>query len=173
MRFSNWNKFAAILFVIAVAMLLATPRPSSAGAVAQTSPQSPASAGDLDSQLDPYQRSGLIYYNKLMGKSGWERGQHIYYLKCWMCHNEYTIASDPKAAAPTLKDLYKRPTLVSGRPVNDETVATKIRDGGPRMPGYRHVLNDQDMADLLAYLREKCCWDADNPPANPRYKGGQ
>src|SRR5262245_49375166 len=108
MRFSNWNKLAAILFVIAVALLAATPRSTSAGAVAQTSSQSPSGA-DLDSQLDPYQRSGLIYYNKLMGKSGWERGQHIYYLKCWMCHNEYTIASDPKAAAPTLKDLYKRP----------------------------------------------------------------
>ena len=70
------------------------------------------------------------------------------------------------APAPT-----ERPALISGRPVNDENVAAKIRDGGLRMPAYRHVLGDSDMADLLAYLREKCCWDADHPPANPRYKG--
>src|SRR5690348_1635619 len=83
--------------------------------------QSPASSGaDLDSQLDPYQRSGKIYYHKLMGKSGVERGQHIYYLKCWICHNEYAIESDPKNAAPTLKGLYLRSQLRSGKPVNDE-----------------------------------------------------
>ena len=170
MRFSSW-KFAGILFIIAAGALAAIPRLGGEGVMAQTPSQSSPAVGDVDSQLDPYQRSGLIYYNKLLGKSGWERGQHIYYLKCWICHNEYAIASDPKGAAPSLKDLYKRAALVSGRPVNDENVAAKIRDGGPRMPAYRHVLNDPDLADLLAYLREKCCWDADHPPANPRYKG--
>jgi hypothetical protein len=158
------------LLVVAFGMLLAMPGPAGKRAIAQSAPQSNSGAGDLDSQLDPYQRSGSIFYHKLMGKGGWERGQHIYYLKCWICHNEYAITSDPKGAAPALKDLYKRPKLMSGQPVNDETVAAKIRDGGPRMPTYRHTLNDKDMADLLAYLREKCCWDADNPPANPRYK---
>lgn len=170
MRLSNRNKWVGILFVIATGIILATPRPSGTAVLAQSPSQSSSAASDVDAQLDPYQRSGLIYYHKLMGKSGSERGQHIYYLKCWICHNEYAIASDPKGAAPTLKDLYKRPALMSGRPVNDETVAAKIRDGGPRMPAYRHSLGDSEMADLLAYLREKCCWDADHPPANPRYK---
>ena len=170
MRFSN-RKFVGILFIIAAGVLAATPRPSGTGVMAQTASQSSSGTSNLDAQLDPYQRSGLIYYNKLMGKSGWERGQHIYYLKCWICHNEYAIASDPKGAAPTLKDLYKRPALMSGRPMNDENVAAKILDGGPRMPAYRHVLEDKDIADLLAYLREKCCWDANNPPPNPRYNG--
>ena len=60
---------------------------------------------------------------------------------------------------------------MSGKPVNDETVAEKIRNGGPRMPAYRYVLNDIDMADLLRYFREgQCCWDEDNPPVNPWYK---
>jgi len=171
MRLPNRSKLVGTLLVIAFGILFAMPDPVGNRAVAQSSPQSNTSGSDLDSQLDPYQRSGSIFYHKLMGKSGWERGQHIYYLKCWICHNEYAIASDPKGAAPTLKELYKRPKLMSGQPVNDETVAAKIRDGGPRMPTYKYVLNDKDIADLLAYLREKCCWDADNPPANPRYKG--
>jgi Cytochrome C oxidase, cbb3-type, subunit III len=171
MKVSNRYRWLGILFVVAAGILWANVRPSSTAVLAQTASSPTSASGDVDAQLDPYQRSGLIYYNKLMGKSGPERGQHIYYLKCWICHNEYAIASDPKGAAPTLKDLYKRPALLSGRPVNDENVASKIRDGGPRMPAYRHVLGDSDMADLLAYLREKCCWDADHPPANPRYKG--
>jgi mono/diheme cytochrome c family protein len=60
--------------------------------------------------------------------------------------------------------------LLTGQPVNDETVAAKIRDGGPRMPAYRHGLSDKDLADLVEYLREKCCWDENNPPRNPRYR---
>ena len=140
-------------------------------AKAQSAGQSSAPSTDVDSQLDPYQRSGKIYYHKLMGKSGAERGQHIYYLKCWICHNEYAIESDPKNAAPTLKGLYTRQQLRSGKPVTDENVKAKIADGGPGMPSYRHTLNDVDLTDLVTYLREKCCWDADNPPANPAYKG--
>src|SRR2546427_773106 len=120
MRFSS-SKFAGILFIIAAGVLAAIPRLSGKAVMAQTASQSSSAVSDVDSQLDPYQRSGLIYYNKLLGKSGWERGQHIYYLKCWICHNEYAI--------------------------------------------------DSDMAYLLVYLREKCCLDADHPPANPRYKG--
>ena len=58
--------------------------------------------------------------------------------------------------------------------MNDETVAEKIRNGGPLMPGYRYTLSDQDMADLLSYLCEGgCCWEdkeEHDPPPNPRYK---
>ena len=66
------------------------------------------------------------------------------------------------------------PTLMSGKPVNHETVAEKIRNGGPLMPGYSYTLIDQDMADLLSYIREGgCCWEDkeehDSPP-NPRYE---
>jgi hypothetical protein len=173
------KKFAGALLTIGLGMLLAAP-PAGKRALAQNASAQGASAqqgsssnvaGNLDATLDEYQRSGQIFYMKLMGKSGAERGQHIYYLKCWICHNEYTIASDPKGHAPTLKDLYKRPKLLSGAPVNDETVTAKIRGGGPGMPSYQYGLNDQDLKDLVTYLREKCCWDADNPPANPRYKG--
>ena len=159
-----------LLFSVGMATLVANLYPASQPAPAQSSGQAPARNTELDSQLDPYQRSGQIYYHKLMGKSGVERGQHIYYLKCWICHNEYAIESDPKNAAPTLVGLYKRPQMRSGKPTNDENVKAKIGDGGPGMPSYRHTLNDTDLADLLMYLREKCCWDADKPPVNPAYK---
>src|SRR5205823_776792 len=29
--------------------------------------------------------------------------------------------------------------------------------------------NDADVADLVSFLREKCCWNSEDPPRNPRY----
>jgi hypothetical protein len=135
--------------------------------------QSAQTGSAAEPQYDKYQRSGDVFYMKRMGESGWQRGQEIWYMKCWICHNDYTReANDPSKAtvAPTLRELYKRPMLLSGQPVNDDSVKAKIRAGGPGMPGYQYVLSDKDLNDLVEYLREKCCWDADTPPPNPRFK---
>jgi mono/diheme cytochrome c family protein len=53
--------------------------------------------------------------------------------------------------------------------VNEANVKDKVRNGGPGMPAYKSVLNDADLNDLTSYLREKCCWNSDAPPRNPRY----
>lgn len=128
--------------------------------------------GSPDVPKGNLQRSAEILYFKRFAESGSERGKEIYFYKCWVCHNEYTRAAG--TTAPTLKDLYKRPNLISGQPVNDQTVAAKIKNGGPNMPGYQYTLNDQDLADLVSFLREgKCCWEDSEekePPRNPRYK---
>ena len=60
--------------------------------------------------------------------------------------------------------------LLSGQPVNDDTVKAKIREGGPGMPGYKYGLTDKDITDLVEYLREHCCWDEQSPPPNPRFR---
>ena len=168
MKLLHRDKLAAALVAVGFGAFLLAGQPFTHRAMAQETSQQ--DAPDLDASLDEYQRSGQILYHKLMGKSGWQRGQHIYYLKWWICHNDNTIRAEPQGAAPTLKGLYKRPRLITGEPVNDETVAAKIRDGGPRMPAYRHGLSDEDVADLVEYLRERCCWDEHNPPRNPRYR---
>ena len=128
--------------------------------------------GSPDAPKGNLQRSSEILYFKRFADSGSERGKEIYFYKCWVCHNEYT--REAGSPAPTLKDLYKRPKLVSGQPVNDQTVAQKIKNGGPQMPGYQYTLSDQDLADLVSFLREgKCCWEDSEekePPRNPRYK---
>jgi len=82
-----------------------------------------------------------------------------------MCHNRYA------KTGPYLKDLYQRDTLTSGDPVSDDTVAAKIKEGGPGMPAFRTVLSDADIADLRAYFHSgKCCTEGENPPTNPWYK---
>ena len=116
------------------------------------------------------QRSTEIYNLNTTAPDGAQRGEELYYYKCWMCHNAYSVEAGTPATL--LKDLYQRSVLMSGQPVNDETVAEKIRNGGPGMPGYRYSLSDRDIADLLSYIREgECCFEGEEPPANPRYRG--
>ena len=143
-----------------------------AGTTLLFSGQKSAERGAPDPPKGSLQRSAEILSFKRFAESGPERGKEIYFHKCWVCHNDYTRAAG--SIAPTLRDLYKRPKLISGQPVNDQTVAAKIKNGGPNMPGYQYTLTDQDLADLVSFFREgKCCWEDSEekePPRNPRYK---
>lgn len=150
---------SAVTASLGLAALLA------ATALAQPAQGTPPAAGETVTR-DEHQRSLYLWEFHATARSGPQRGEEIYFFKCWFCHNKY------QKTGPYLKDLYKHSTLLSGEPVNDQTVAAKIRRGSPAMPAYRHVLDDADMADLLSYFREgKCCFDAEQPPRNPRYRG--
>jgi mono/diheme cytochrome c family protein len=145
--------------------------PGPRSAAAQTSSAERAAPADKGAATDELQRSAQIYYFKRIAQSGPKRGQEIYLIKCSACHNEYTIKAEYGDSAPflLLKNLYKRPRLITGQPVNDTTVSETIRNGGAKMPSYRDTLTDRDLADLVSYLREACCWDEEKVPANPRY----
>ncbi len=113
---------------------------------------------------DYYQRSLETYECRKAAQSGPERGREIFYYKCWFCHNEFT------KNAPQLTGLYQRGTLLSGLPVNDDTVKDRIRNGGAGMAAYKYTLSEADLNDLVSFVREKCCWDSDAPPLNPRFQ---
>jgi mono/diheme cytochrome c family protein len=113
---------------------------------------------------DDYQRSLQTYQFRKAARSGPERGREIFYYKCWFCHNEFT------KNAPQLAGLYQRGTLLSGLPVNDDTVKDRIRNGGAGMAAYKYTLSEADLNDLVSFVREKCCWDSDAPPLNPSYR---
>jgi len=122
-------------------------------------------AGQAGAAKDPYQRSAEIFEMKTAAAHGPQRGEEIYYVKCWFCHNPLA-----QQGGPSLKGLFSRRALLSGTPVSDAAVIEKIRAGGPAMPAYRHVLSDADLADLVSYLKDpKCCFDGTEPPPNPRY----
>ena len=44
---------------------------------------------------DRYQRSYEIYNYLTTGESGAQRGEALYFYKCWMCHNQYTKPQVP------------------------------------------------------------------------------
>src|SRR5436190_24363904 len=145
-----------------VAATLAAASLTGGRAVAQQA--APPPAPPQQPAKDYNQRSLEIYEFRKAARSGPERGQEIFYYKCWFCHNKLV------EGIPHLEGLFQRATLGAGQPVNDDNVKEKIRTGGPSMPAYKYTLADADVNDLVSYLREQCCWDSDSPPPNPRFK---
>jgi hypothetical protein len=150
---------------IGMAMLLTAASPINQLALAQSASSLQQSvATEPKTPKDPYQRSLQVYEFRKAAQSGPDRGQEIFYYKCWFCHNEFT------KDIPKLTGLYQHTALMSGEPVTDDTVKEKIRNGGPGMAAYKYALSESDLTDLVGYLREKCCWNSDSPPPNPHYR---
>jgi cytochrome c5 len=154
---ARWLAAAAII----AAALTATSPVAHWAASAQETQQGAESKAPA---RDPYQKSLRVYEFKKAAESGTERGREVFYYKCWFCHNEFT------KDIPKLPGLFQRTTLISGEPVNEDTVKNKIRSGGPGMAAYKYALSESDLSDLVGYLREGCCWNSDSPPPNPQYR---
>jgi mono/diheme cytochrome c family protein len=78
-----------------------------------------------------------------------ERGQRLLSANCQVCHE---TMNDDLRQGPSLKGLYKKRSLPSGAPANDERVRDAILMGRPNMPGYRNMFTDDQVSDLIAYL---------------------
>ena len=144
--------------------LLATACLHASSVIAQQATSQPALPEPKPVAKDYYQRSLETYEFRKAAQSGPERGREIFYYKCWFCHNEFA------KNAPQLTGLYQRGTLLSGLPVNDDNLKDRIRNGGAGMAAYKYTLSEADLNDLVSFVREKCCWDSDAPPLNPRYQ---
>src|SRR5579871_1882184 len=114
---------------------------------------------------DDLQRSYRTDHYLEVADSGVDRGENIYWHKCWACHNKY------QPGAPTLEGLFKKTALITGVPVSEENVAAHIKKGGPGMPSFGTTLTDADVADVVNYLHsDKCCVEGERLPANPWYR---
>ncbi len=77
------------------------------------------------------------------------RGYTIFQSHCAECH----YANSAKGLhGPGLQGLYKKPYLPSGAPANDDRVTSAIEHGRGMMPAFGNILEEQQLADLLAYL---------------------
>jgi cytochrome c2 len=85
---------------------------------------------------------------KAEGKGDAAKGKEAFE-QCAICHN---VDTDEKKMGPSLKGLFKRKTLSSGKPVNDANVLAQINAGGNGMPAYADMLSADDKANILAYL---------------------
>ncbi|MBZ5643268.1 MAG: c-type cytochrome [Acidobacteriia bacterium] len=118
-----------------------------------------------DATRDDLQLSYKIDHYLEVADSGKARGEDIYWHKCWACHNKY------QQSAPRLEGLFQLSALITGVPVNEETVTAHIKKGGPGMPSFGTTLSDADVADVVSYLHSgKCCVEGEFLPANPRYR---
>jgi len=76
-------------------------------------------------------------------------GRRVYNVYCLSCHPPYSAHGNK---GPGLKDLYKKGYLPSGLTPTDEHVEQSILRGRNMMPGFGNALDQQQLADLMAYL---------------------
>jgi mono/diheme cytochrome c family protein len=77
------------------------------------------------------------------------RGRRLFNQSCAQCHRAYS----PEAQnGPSLQGVFKKQTLPSGTPANDERVRENILLGRAKMPGFRNLFSDDQVDDLIAYL---------------------
>lgn len=77
------------------------------------------------------------------------RGHAVFQARCGQCHYDRRNAS---LHGPALVGIFKRPSLPSGAPANDDRVTATILNGKALMPAMRDRMDAQDIADVLAYL---------------------
>ena len=78
-----------------------------------------------------------------------KKGQEVFE-QCSVCHN---VDSDEKKMGPSLKGLFKHATLKNGKKVTEDNVKDFVNKGGNGMPGYEDMLNAEEKANLIAYLK--------------------
>src|SRR5580692_11720979 len=106
--------------IVTLSFAISMARPASAGKSADGASDTPTSVA----YRDDLQRSYRTDHYLEVAESGADRGENIYWHKCWACHNKY------QQAAPTLEGLFQQPALITGVPVNEENVAAHIKKGG-------------------------------------------
>lgn len=70
--------------------------------------------------------------------------------QCAICHN---VDSDEAKMGPSLKGLFKKEKLQSGKAATEQNILAVIKEGGNGMPGYEDLLEADEMKNLIAYLR--------------------
>jgi cytochrome c len=79
------------------------------------------------------------------------KGKSVFDDNCSVCHNS---DSAERKIGPGLKGVFKKAKLDSnGKPANEANIIEKINEGGNGMPGYKDTLNDDDKANLIAFLK--------------------
>lgn len=78
------------------------------------------------------------------------QGRRVYNAYCLVCHPAYSTRGNK---GPGLRGLYKKEYLPSGLTATDEHVEQSIVRGRNMMPGFGDQLNQQQLQDLIGYLK--------------------
>ena len=79
------------------------------------------------------------------------KGKEVFDQKCSICH---FADSDAKKIGPGLKGISKRGTFtVNNNKFTDESLKTWIENGDSLMPPFKEVLDEQQIKDVIAYVK--------------------
>ena len=76
-------------------------------------------------------------------------GHQVFQAQCAQCH--YDRVDKPRNG-PSLRSVFKKPSLHSGAAATDERVTDTVLHGHGLMPAMGDRVDEQQMAELLAYL---------------------
>ena len=77
------------------------------------------------------------------------QGRVVFQAHCAICHYDRESGA---LHGPALIGMFKKQTLPSGAPANDERVTATLLHGYGLMPALGDTMEQQDVDDLLAYL---------------------
>jgi mono/diheme cytochrome c family protein len=80
------------------------------------------------------------------------QGQRLYDTHCYECHEN--PHPDLHKLPTNLHGLFLRKSLPSGDPATDEQVRKTIVEGRGTMPAFDRRLREEDVQDLVKYLRK-------------------
>jgi mono/diheme cytochrome c family protein len=79
------------------------------------------------------------------------KGKEVFEQKCSICH---FADSDGKKIGPGLKGISKRGTFtVNNNKVTDATLKDWIENGDSLMPPFKEALDEQQIKDVIAYVK--------------------
>jgi mono/diheme cytochrome c family protein len=78
------------------------------------------------------------------------RGYVDFQQNCFRCHEDRETAGKQ---GPSLLSVYKNQYLPSGAPANDDRIRSVILHGRGMMPALHGAMSDEQIDDLLAYLK--------------------
>jgi mono/diheme cytochrome c family protein len=79
-------------------------------------------------------------------------GRSIFQTRCAMCH----VGQEPAtefATESARRPATLGPVLSKAHAANETALRQKIRDGSRLMPGYKHTLNDDQINQVIAFMR--------------------
>ena len=78
-------------------------------------------------------------------------GKKLYQSRCEHCHEENDLALKPPP--PSLHHIGEQGILPNGGAATDAAITKIVNFGKNKMPGFNGRFTDEQMADLIAYLR--------------------
>ena len=78
------------------------------------------------------------------------KGKALFKENCEICHY---AANTAKKIGPGLKGIYKRGKFADGKKVDDASMQEWVLKGGVDMPSFEGTLTEEQVRDLIAYLR--------------------
>jgi mono/diheme cytochrome c family protein len=80
-------------------------------------------------------------------------GRKIFQTRCAMCHVGQDPATEFASDVAAGQQTTFGPLLSKAQAANEEKLREKIKNGGTRMPGYKLALSDQQIDQVIAFLK--------------------